>query len=191
MLPWRSCFAVVLKSQDFTRDLFFHLRFTGTTASPNPAPINLLEFRATSCRAGEGKGLALLWEMWPCPVRTWALRVLPGLCSGSGVSRAVWCPSHPAGAGALGACCNGLMGAFLMSEMGKSWVEGIAYKFFSYDSSSFLSSSLLVFLDLPWSEGWVTKSNGLLWEEPWAASREGPGSGGWLLGSRLWPPGKT
>lgn len=120
--------------------------------------------------------------MWPYAVRTLALRVPPGPCSRSGVSRAVWCPLHPALAGTLGVCWNGLIGTFLISEMGESWAGRIACKFFSYDNYSFSISSLLVFLALPWGEGWVRKSNGSSLEEPWALSREGPGSGGWFLG---------
>lgn len=47
----------------------------------------------------------------------------------------------------------------------------------------FSISSLVVFLALlRWGEGWVTKSNGFSWEQPWALSLEGPGSGGWFLG---------
>ena len=34
--------------------------------------------------------------------------------------------SHPALAGALGVCWDGFIGAFLMSEMEKSWVGRIA-----------------------------------------------------------------
>lgn len=147
-------------SQDFTRGLFWCLMFTSTTASPNPAPINLLEVIATSCQTGEGEG--------PFSVRSTKKhckhpkehRYPPGLCSRSGVSWAIWCPSHSAPAGALGPCCNGLIGAFLMSEMGQSWVERIGYNFFLCDSYSFFLLILVSFLRL--TLGWVIKSNGLL-----------------------------
>lgn len=68
------------------------LRFTGTTASPNPAPINLLEVSAAFVRLGRGQDLFCCEKCGPA-LKDRALRVPSGLCSRSGVSRAI-CVHH-------------------------------------------------------------------------------------------------
>lgn len=123
--------------------------------------------------------------MWLYTIRTLALRVPSRPCNRSGVSRAIWCLLHPALAGALGFCWNGLISAFLMSEMGKSWAGWIAYKFFSYNNYSLLYLVTACFLSF-------TLGRGMSHEISWVFMRRGLGTKQgrtreqWLISRGLW-----